>query len=163
MKNKLKPLTRFTLIFSLFTNLSAYEIIIDKTLKESSVSQLQRDNTKEIVYDPVTKLQWQDNSAAKSVQKDWEGAKSYCRDLNFAGFDDWRLPTIKELESIVDYSRYPDAYKKGFKNFTSSNYWSSSPDVSDSSYAWYVYFKLGLSDNYRKTDKLYVRCVRAGQ
>ena len=163
MKKTIKTLTLFTLSFSLFTNLSAYEIIIDKTLKELSVSQLERDDTKEIVYDPATKLQWQDNSDAKSTQRDWDGAKSYCRSLNFAGYSDWRLPTIKELETIADYSRYPDAYKKGFKNFTSSYYWSSSPNVSGSSSAWSVYFEYGDSDSYDKTDKYYVRCARAGQ
>ncbi|MEA2051052.1 MAG: DUF1566 domain-containing protein [Campylobacterota bacterium] len=166
-----KTLTLLTLSFSLFTNLSAYEIIIDKTLKvkqekaKSSYTYpaLQRDDTKEIVYDPSSKLIWQDNSAAKSTKRDWEGAKSYCRDLSFASFSDWRLPTIKELESISDYSRYPNAYKKGFKNFTSSSYWSSSPDVSNSSDAWLVYFKSGYSDYDGKSSKGYVRCARAGQ
>ena len=166
-----KQLTLLTLSFSLFTTLSAYEIVIDKTLKQENKKiksnytypPLIRDDRTHTVYDPSTKLMWQDNSEAKTIKKDLEGAKNYCRDLNFAGFNDWRLPTIKELETIVDVSRYPNAYKKGFNNFTSSDYWSSSSDVSDSSYAWGVDFKYGNSLNYNKALKGYVRCARAGQ
>jgi hypothetical protein len=37
----------------------------------------------------------------------WEGALSYCENLDAAGYDDWRLPDAKELQSIVDYTRIP--------------------------------------------------------
>jgi hypothetical protein len=150
----------------LFTSLSAYEIIIDKTLKvkvKYTYPKLIRDDTKQIVYDPSSHLYWQDNSEAKSVEKDWQDAKQYCQNLSFGGYSDWHLPSIKELESIVDYSRDPNAYKKGFKNFASSNYWSSSDYVSNSSLAWFVVFEYGGSDYSNKTYKYYVRCARAGQ
>ena len=155
----------------MLTSLNAYEIIIDKTLKVKESTQksnytypnLQRDDTKQTVYDPATKLIWQDNSEAKSTKTDWERAKRYCRNLSHAGYSDWRLPSIKELETIVDYSRYPDAYKKSFKNFTASNYWSSSPDLSHCSSAWSVYFEYGNSFSYYKSSKYFVRCARAGQ
>jgi hypothetical protein len=103
---------------------------------------------------------WQDNSAAKNTKRDWSGAKRYCQELSLGGYTDWRLPSIKELESIADYSRYPNAYKKGFKNFTSSDYWSATPLASDSEYAWGVYFKYGYSSYGNKTHKGYVRCAR---
>ncbi len=168
MKIRLKQLI---LIISLATTLSAYEITIDKTLKIKEQKNnsgykyppLIRDDRKQTVYDPSLHLIWQDNSEAKSVKRDWEGAKRYCKDLNFSGYNDWRLPTIKELETIVYYSRYPDAYKKGFKNFTSSSYWSSSPSISVSSGAWSVNFNYGDSSYYYEYDKLYVRCTREGQ
>ena len=38
----------------------------------------------------------------------WEDALKYCESLHYAGYSDWRLPDIKELQSIVDYSRSPD-------------------------------------------------------
>ena len=40
---------------------------------------------------------------------DWEEALSYAQNLSYAGFDDWRLPNTKEMQSIVDYTRAPDA------------------------------------------------------
>lgn len=168
MKTTFKLLSSY---FVLITSLSAYEIIIDKTLKEKKVKTstnytyppLERDDIKQIVYDPATKLIWQDNSEAKNTKKDWEVAKRYCSNLSHAGYSDWRLPSIKELESLADYSRFPNAYKKGFKNFTSSDYWSSSPYASHGSDAWYVYFKYGGSFFNFKTVKNYVRCARGGQ
>ena len=38
---------------------------------------------------------------------DWEEALSYCETLDYAGYEDWRLPNAKELQSIVDYTRSP--------------------------------------------------------
>ncbi len=162
----IKPLLLATL---LALHLSAYEIVIDKTLqapkmeKVEKKSTLTRDNSKEIVHDSATGLMWQDDSAAKSVQKDWEDAKAYCQNLTHGGYNDWYLPTISELESLADYSKVNPAIKEGFKNVASSVYWSSSPYVSDSQYAWYVYFNFGNSGYYDKTNEFYVRCARAGQ
>jgi Protein of unknown function (DUF1566) len=39
----------------------------------------------------------------------WQQALAWCEDLTLAGHDDWRLPNAKELPSIVDYTRAPDA------------------------------------------------------
>ena len=39
---------------------------------------------------------------------DWEEALEWAEDLDYAGYDDWKLPDAKELQSIVDYSRSPD-------------------------------------------------------
>jgi hypothetical protein len=169
IKNIKHHKTLLTISLSLLvlaSSLFSYEIVIDKTLKIQSkyaYPALQRDDTKQIVYDPSSNLYWQDNSEAKSIKKEWEGAKQYCQNLSFGGYNDWYLPSIKELESIADYSKYPNAYKKGFKDFTSSSYWSSSASVSSSSNAWNVYFEYGYSSYSNKTNKRYVRCARAGQ
>jgi hypothetical protein len=117
----------------------------------------------EILNDSKTGLIWQDNSAAKETKMTWQDAMSYCSELSLGGYSDWRLPNIKELQSIVDISRYKPAIKKGFKYVnTSDYYWSSSVYVSDTKYAWIVYFKFGDTKYYNKTDKYYVRCVRGG-
>ena len=119
----------------------------------------------DILNDSKTGLVWQDDSAAKNTKMNWAEAKRYCSDLSLAGHDDWRLPTIKELQSIVDISKYNPAIKKGFKNVSTSDfYWSSSVCVSDTKDAWLVRFKVGSTLNHHdKTDERYVRCVRGRQ
>ena len=118
----------------------------------------------EILNDSKTGLTWQDNSAVKETKMTWQDAMSYCSELNLGGYSDWRLPNIKELQSIVDISRYKPAIKKGFKYVSTSDYfWSSSVYVSNTKSAWIVGFESGLTDNYSKTDKYYVRCVRGRQ
>lgn len=58
------------------------------------------------ITDNATGLMWTQSDSGYGM--DWESALSYCEVLYAAGFDDWRLPDAKELQSIVDYSRSPD-------------------------------------------------------
>jgi len=115
------------------------------------------------VTDNVTGLQWQDNEEAKTVKKNWEDAKSYCLALSLGGQSDWRLPTHKELKTIIDYGKTDPAIYSVFQNFISSYYWSSTTTASDSSSAWSVDFSNGYDNWYDKTYERRVRCVRGGQ
>lgn len=117
------------------------------------------------VNDSKTGLTWQDNSAAKNTKMNWTEARSYCSDLSLAGHSDWRLPSIKELLSIVDISKHDPAIKSGFKQTASGCYWSSSWwFVSDTEYARIVDFYDG-STQYLMAEayERYVRCVRGRQ
>ena len=116
-----------------------------------------------IVIDKKRNLMWQDDVSAKSVKRDWSGAKRYCQNLSLGGYSDWRLPDYYELVSIVDYDRYDPAIFSLFKNTASDYYWSSSVYVSYSSNAWGVQFSDGSTYYTSKTNKRYVRCVRVGQ
>ena len=108
-------------------------------------------------------LEWQDNSESKTTKLNWDDAKSYCQELDLASYNDWRLPTIKELQSIVDVSRYKPAIKRDFKNVASNVYWSSSQNVSGAKVAWGVYFKGGNTGYDSKSNGYFVRCVRHRQ
>ena len=124
-----------------------------------------------IVYDLATGLQWQDNSEAKSLAKNWIGAVNYCESLTLGSHTDWRLPNQKELLSIADRSRYnPSIDDTVFQNIAvsssrfSPSYWSSTtrilhPDTID---AWHVHFKPGWNYYNRKATFRNVRCVRNG-
>ena len=61
------------------------------------------DNGDGTITDLTTGLTWQQNDSLNSM--DWEDALSYAENLTLAGYDDWRLPNAKELQSIVDYNR----------------------------------------------------------
>lgn len=91
----------------------------------------------------------------------WQNALKYCSGLSLDGHGDWRLPNIKELQSIVKYSIYnPSIDTTKFTNTGSDYYWSSTTYASYTSYAWLVYFTLGYVSYLDKTDSYYVRCVR---
>lgn len=70
----------------------------------------------------------------------------------------WRLPTIQELKSIVDYTKYNPA--TNLKDIKSSHYWSSTSCAIDSSSAWDVGFYYGGDYEGYKGGSRYVRCVR---
>lgn len=52
--------------------------------------------------DPSTKLMWAEKDNGKDVT--WRKAMHYCRDLRLAGYSDWRLANIGELQAIFDES-----------------------------------------------------------
>ena len=57
------------------------------------------DNVSEEVWeDSVSGLMWQNDSICCY---EWSDAKSYCDNLNWGGYDDWHLPSISELRSLV--------------------------------------------------------------
>jgi len=65
------------------------------------------DNGDGTVTDRATGLMWVKEDSGKPMN--WRSALAYAENLKHAGYDDWRLPNVKELQSIVDYSRAPDA------------------------------------------------------
>ena len=121
------------------------------------------DNGDGTVTDSNTGLMWQQGEAGSM---NWEDAITCCEGLSLAGYTDWRLPNIKELESITDDSLYNPAIDTNyFPDVYTSSYWSSTTHAGDSSDAWCVYFydgsvSCGDSD---KSDTYYVRCVRGGE
>jgi hypothetical protein len=56
--------------------------------------------------DPATKLMWAKETNSSDVT--WNQAKDYCANLRLAGYSNWRLPTIDELESIYDKTQDVD-------------------------------------------------------
>jgi hypothetical protein len=60
------------------------------------------DNGNNTVTDKATKLMWSKDDSKKGMN--WEAALAYAENSEYAGYAGWRLPNVKELESIVDYS-----------------------------------------------------------
>lgn len=121
--------------------------------------------TAETVHDAVTNLTWQRNlpptyTGCTSFCT-WDKAKAYCEGLVLEGADDWRLPTMIELVSILDDNAVmPSIDAEMFPNTPSDNFWSASPNTGDSSQAWGVGFAEFQVLARTKTDSLRVRCVR---
>jgi hypothetical protein len=113
------------------------------------------------VYDTKTKLTWQ--QATPSTTYSWAGAKTYCAGVGASlGGTGWRLPTIKELLTLVDHSLSlnPTIDSVAFPDTSSTVYWSSTPVLNSPSGAWGVLFYSGLGETYIASNLYSARCVR---
>lgn len=90
----------------------------------------------------------------------WKDSIDYAKALSFAGYSDWRLPTIKELVSIVDYSKLAPATYSIFEDTPCGYFWSSSEFKSDTRGAWVVGFDTGRVNGDDKSEFFCLRCVR---
>lgn len=115
------------------------------------------------------KIQWADGSTNNKGNKmktcAWQEAMGFCDNLNYAGHKDWRLPTLKELHSLIDYSQNDPALPEGhpFVSVQSKYYWSSTSYAGNSSGAWDVNMDYGYVDGYYKENNGYVWPVRGGR
>jgi hypothetical protein len=125
-------------------------------------------------YDSTTSAQfWNGTAYVNPTQADINAAtnsigfKNSVNASGLCGYNDWRLPTADELQSIVDYSvafPVPTIDATWFPNTQGNIYWSASPNVGNPALAWVVDFFNGnvSSDGFRDSSS-YVRLVRAGQ
>jgi hypothetical protein len=109
-----------------------------------------------VVRDTLTQLEWQQQ--ASSTTMNWAAAKAYCSSAG-SGF---RLPTVKELVSLVDLTVTSGApiNKTAFPDTPAETFWTSSPNAGSSSDAWSVDFNFGYSKIFDVGGLSRVRCVR---
>ncbi len=111
------------------------------------------------VLDTKTNLEWQQTISEDSFT--WEAAKTHCSTLSLNGSAPWRLPSMKELQTLVDRRRMVPAIDlKAFPNTPAAHFWTSSPLAGSASDAWYVGFDYGNTYYDAVTNTYRVRCVR---
>jgi hypothetical protein len=114
-----------------------------------------KDNGDGTITDVATGLTWMKSDSGKGM--DWPAALKYAENMKLAGHSDWRLPSAKELQSIVDYTRSPDTTgsaaidpifvaskirnEGGKKDF--GHYWTSSTHLGMGGADTAVYFAFG--------------------
>lgn len=96
-----------------------------------------------LVSDRSTGLMWFRSAISSQDILDWPAALLDMQRLNANrahGYDDWRLPNIRELESLVALDQHSPAIAEShpFQN-VSEGYWSSTTSVYDPAYAWVLY------------------------
>jgi len=102
-----------------------------------------------------------------TVLRTWSQALTRANIHEFAGFDDWRLPNIKELASIVESQcLFPSFNTTVFpypRYYDSADFWSASGDAENSATAWGLAFDYGGGNTYDRGYTALVRLVRGGQ
>lgn len=126
---------------------------------------LYQDNGDETITDMNTRLVWQKES--DDTRRNWETANSYCSNLNLGGHVDWRLPSIKEVTSLVHYGKeYRLIDLNYFPNTADPSmsmpyYWSSSTSANGPEGAWAVDFSNGEVGSYHTQGTGFTKCVRS--
>ncbi|MBR4532047.1 DUF1566 domain-containing protein [bacterium] len=139
----------------------SYICVRGSGLSESSFEEIDAngDGTEILIKDTTTNLYWQKNTSYKN----WRQAFTYCENLVYGGYDDWRMPNINELYSIVDYTVYDPAMNPLFEINYYDDYSesiSSTTIVDRTDYYYGVRSSHGNTTNYSKSDGN-VRCVRS--
>jgi hypothetical protein len=133
------------------------------------------DNNNGTITDNNTGLMWQkcsrgqnnnDSCTGSASYSVWGDALAYCNNLVLpltSGYDDWRLPNIKELESLTDDAFYTPVIDPAYFPATPvDTYWSSTTYALYPYSAWGVAFRYGNVNDFDKGGSGYVRCVRGG-
>lgn len=127
------------------------EMMVDNIIEQfqsNFSNEIPKEPINELDYiwtDPATNLMW---TTVSLGHRRWKDAITTCTDLILAGYDDWRLPTIEELE--ICFSHTPST-------FWTEHYWSISDDPYRKNYAY------GLSSNGNKFEenKVWASHIRA--
>lgn len=117
------------------------------------------DNGNGTITDNLTQLVWQ--KVPNPNLFTWENALIYAEGLNLATASDWRLPNIKELQSLNDETvSNPSATTTFFPAIGVHNYWSSTSLPNQTTKAWYWSTIFGVTTYDTKTNTNFVICVR---
>jgi len=140
--------------------------------KGVSVSPRFTDNANGTVKDNLTGLVWLKNASCFG-QQTWTNALSNSNALasGACGLTDgsaagtWRLPNIKELQSLIDFGQFLPALPAGhpFSGVQFGEYWSSTSDVGNPQFVSFVILGRGFVNIGFKGDPYYVWPVRGGQ
>ncbi len=132
------------------------------------------------VTDNLTGLIWLQNADCANATRTWQDAlydvvnlntdgtmnSNNCSDTSNSGSHqaDWRLPNVKELQSLIDFQNVSPALPTGHL-FSSvrMNYWSATSLADITSFAWNVWLRYGNVEYNNKWDTRYVWPVRGGQ
>lgn len=110
------------------------------------------------VKDLGTGLIWQVEVEEEGME--WQDAVDYCQNLVLEGADSWRMPTVKELLTLVDRrTRVPPIDETAFPNTPAADYWASTAVISSPGDKRFIRFREGQIGSANPTLEKLVRCV----
>ena len=119
------------------------------------------------IYDRFTGLEWAKMNKLPFGPMSWAAAFDFIRAMNAAnihGYSDWRLPNVRELESLIDVRQHTPALSDGHPfDQVPEGCWSSTTSRYEPRYAWVVYMQDGaVGVGFKKNTEFYVWAVRGG-
>lgn len=161
---------------SMFDNENDIGLIVHKIV--TSVYEVEN----KVWLDEETGLMWQVKIDASEVhgRLPWNDIFQYCTNKNkenFSGFNDWRVPTLEELETLVTNDSYPNCYGYDEESFIKKpllysmnmrygRFWSATSNLEDDNFAYGINFNRQRENSQSKKGKKekyktrYIRCVR---
>lgn len=118
------------------------------------------------VVDHATGLMWHRNANLCSGAVIWDSAVAGIAAVNqavTAGYSDWRLPNIIELESLCHLDRHsPAIVSHQLFDPIHNGYWSATTSVYEPSYAWVLYTQDGaIGVGHKPRPEFFVWAVRS--
>jgi hypothetical protein len=142
------------LVLSTIPALAGSDVKVPKKVKKPRFEQQTL-----VVKDNKMGLMWPVNAYIAGRTFSWYGAQDYVYRLNterLQGFGDWRVPTLQELQSLIEYIRsagfdgsvpsrsaLAGLQKMGMENVQRGGYWTATESLYLSSEAWYVNMENG--------------------
>lgn len=119
-------------------------------------SAVYRDNGNGTVSDLKTGFIWQQTD--DRAPRKWEDAKDYCKALTLGGLSPWRMPELKELETVAEFGRSQYVMNTVFK-YQHANYWTATLSSQDPSKASTIGFSDSDSMAHSKEQPHFIRCI----
>lgn len=174
-----KQVTLIAMILALFglPSLPALAQICNGNMQATAPDNRYTDNEDGTVTDQRTQLMWKQCSEGRSTTVSacdtgtatsyiWQDALQQAQTINrdgFAGYQDWRVPNINELASLVEFKCYQPSINESLLPVLGAGYWgpgiftpghwSSTPEVSYRANALQVEFEYG---GFRRLNKNFI-------
>ena len=144
---------RFVILFAT----AAMIFLFGRGLSDAAYGPFE-DNGDGTISDAATELVWQQSDSKAT----WENGCQLCETLELGGFDDWRMPRVDELRTLVDYQLVNPAAIEMFYARPSYYWTDDTGPPGNPDQAWIVSFFSGTVMPLGIGESHYVRCVRGG-
>ena len=115
---------------------------------------------KNVLEDTTTSLLWQDAPINKSALVTYKEATNYCKYLEIGEYKDFRLPTLYELQTLINYENYKPAILDGFTYVENTTYWTTTVFADAKDERWTIDFEKGSRSVKATYYDRHFRCVQ---